>query len=64
MSMAESEALIVSSVVAFASALAAIRFLLKFVSNHSFAIFAWYRIVFGVLVLVTAWTGIVDWTAG
>ncbi len=61
MSMAESEALIVSSVVAFGSALAAIRFLLKFVSNHSFAVFAWYRIVFGGLILLTWQMGWVRW---
>ena len=36
---------------AFASALFAIRFLLRFVSRHSFAAFAWYRIVFGSLLL-------------
>ncbi len=61
MSMAESEALLVSSVVAFASALAAIRFLLKFISNHSFAVFAWYRIVFGGLILLTWQLGWVKW---
>jgi undecaprenyl-diphosphatase len=61
MSMAESETLLVSSVVAFASALAAIRFLLKFVSNHSFAVFAWYRIVFGGLILLTWQMGWVQW---
>jgi undecaprenyl-diphosphatase len=61
MSVTESEALIVSSVVAFASALAAIRFLIRFVSNHSFAIFAWYRIVFGGLILLTWQMGWVRW---
>jgi undecaprenyl-diphosphatase len=61
MSMAESETLLVSSVIAFASALAAIRFLLKFVSNHSFAVFAWYRIVFGGLILLTWQMGWVQW---
>ena len=61
MSMAESETLLVSSVVAFASALAAIRFLLRFVSNHSFAVFAWYRIVFGGLILLTWQMGWVKW---
>jgi undecaprenyl-diphosphatase len=25
--------------------------------------FAWYRIAFGVLVLLTAWTGVIDWSA-
>lgn len=38
---------------AFASALAAIRFLLRFVATHDFRPFAWYRIAFGVVVLLT-----------
>ena len=38
--------------VAFLSALLAIRFLIRFVSNHSFEIFAWYRIALGLLVLL------------
>lgn len=38
-------------VAAFLSALAAIRFLLRFVATHSFVPFAWYRIAFGLLVL-------------
>ena len=61
LSLAEVEALLVSSVVAFASALAAIRFLLRFVSSHSFAVFAWYRLVFGGLILLTWQTGWVQW---
>ncbi|MBA3731436.1 MAG: undecaprenyl-diphosphatase, partial [Gammaproteobacteria bacterium] len=36
---------------AFASALASIRFLISYLGNHSFTIFAWYRIVFGLVVL-------------
>jgi undecaprenyl-diphosphatase len=53
--------LIVSCVVSFASALAATKLLLRFVSKHSFAVFAWYRIVFGAVILITAWTGLVSW---
>ena len=41
----------VGFVTAFFSALIAIRFLVRFVSRHSFAAFAWYRIVFGSLLL-------------
>jgi len=37
----------------FASALAATKLLLRFISKHSFAAFAWYRIVFGGIILVT-----------
>jgi undecaprenyl-diphosphatase len=50
-----------SSAVAFVSALLSIRFLLRFVSRHSFAVFAWYRIVFGGIVLATAWLGWIEW---
>src|SRR5215470_144048 len=43
--------LALSSVVAFITALVSIRFLLRYVSRHSFAAFAWYRIVFGGIIL-------------
>ncbi|MGB8327658.1 MAG: undecaprenyl-diphosphate phosphatase [Steroidobacteraceae bacterium] len=46
----------------FVSAFIAIRALLRFVSHHNFAPFAYYRIVFGLLVLVTWKTGLVAWT--
>lgn len=43
---------LVGFVVSFISALLVIRALIKFVGQHSFAVFAWYRIVFGILVLM------------
>ncbi len=46
---------------AFVSAFLCVRWLLRFISTHDFTVFAWYRIVFGLLVLVTAWTGWVVW---
>lgn len=49
---------------AFASAFICVRWLLRYIATHDFTIFAWYRIVFGVVVLFTAWTGLVNWTAG
>jgi len=49
---------------AFASAFLCVRWLLRYISTHDFTIFAWYRIAFGVVVLLTAWTGAVNWTAG
>ena len=58
---AEAISLITSSVVSFLAALLAIRFLVRFVSRHSFAMFAWYRIVFGGLILVTWQLGWVNW---
>ena len=43
------------------SALLAVKFLIRFVSKHSFAAFAWYRILFGGVILVTAWSGVIRW---
>lgn len=42
---------VVGFVAAFVSALLAVRFLLAYISNHDFTVFAWYRIVFGLVVL-------------
>src|ERR1043166_1768654 len=47
---------------AFVSAYACVRWLLRYVSTHDFKIFAWYRIAFGLLVLATAYGGLVDWS--
>ena len=49
-------------VVSFISAWICVRWLLKYIASHSFEIFAWYRIAFGIVVLATAWTGLVDWS--
>jgi len=38
-----------------------VRWLLRYVSTHTFVPFAWYRIAFGVVVLATAWSGLVVW---
>jgi undecaprenyl-diphosphatase len=53
----------VGLVFAFFSALLCIRWLIRYVSTHDFTIFAWYRIVFGGIVLLTAYTGWVTWAA-
>ncbi|MBA3504266.1 MAG: undecaprenyl-diphosphate phosphatase [Betaproteobacteria bacterium] len=47
---------------AFVSAFLCIRWLLRYVSRHDFTPFAWYRIVFGAIILGTAWSGTVVWT--
>jgi undecaprenyl-diphosphatase len=47
----------------FISAWICVRWLLRYISSHSFVPFAYYRIVFGVVVLITAWTGWVKWAA-
>jgi len=49
---------------AFFSALLVVHWLIRYVSRHDFVPFAWYRIVFGLLLLLTAWTGVIDWSAG
>jgi len=46
---------------AFISAFLCVRWLLRYISSHDFMIFAWYRLVFGGIVLVTAFTGWVNW---
>ena len=46
---------------AFVSAFWAVRALLRYISTHDFTLFAWYRIAFGGLVLLSAWGGWVDW---
>ena len=51
----------VGLVVSFISAWICVRWLLKYIASHSFEVFAWYRIVFGLVVLGTAWTGVVTW---
>jgi undecaprenyl-diphosphatase len=54
---------LIGAVSAFLSAMVVIRWLIRFVSQHSFAGFAYYRIAFGLLVLVTWQLGWVDWSA-
>jgi len=47
----------------FVSAFLCVRWLLRFISRHDFSAFAWYRIVFGLVVLGTAYSGMVSWSA-
>lgn len=51
----------VGLLLSFVSALACVHWLLRYIATHDFVAFAWYRIVFGLVVLATAWTGLVDW---
>jgi undecaprenyl-diphosphatase len=53
----------VGLVFSFLSAWLCIRWLLRYISSHSFVPFAWYRIGFGVLVLATAKMGWITWAA-
>ncbi|MFG0380697.1 undecaprenyl-diphosphate phosphatase [Pseudomonas sp. zbq_18] len=50
-------------VVSFIFAMIAVRGLLKFIANHSYAVFAWYRIVFGLLILATWQFHWIDWSS-
>lgn len=49
-------------IAAFLSALLAIKALLRYISHHDFIVFAWYRIVFGLIVIGTSYSGLVQWT--
>ncbi|TAN66652.1 MAG: undecaprenyl-diphosphate phosphatase [Methylobacter sp.] len=49
-------------ITAFLSALLAIKALLRYISHHDFIIFAWYRIIFGLIVIATSYSGLVQWT--
>ena len=51
----------VGFIASFISAFLCVRWLLRYISTHDFTPFAWYRIVFGLMVLITAYGGLVDW---
>ena len=53
----------VGFVASFVSAFFCVRWLLRFISTHDFTPFAWYRIFFGIVVLVTWQFDLVAWTA-
>ena len=61
LSMADVPMFVVGLVFSFLSAWACVRWLLRYIATHSFVVFAWYRIAFGVVVLVTAYSGWVVW---
>ena len=61
LSLADAPLFGVGLVMSFFSAWLCIRWLLSFISTHSFVGFAYYRIVFGLVVLATAWSGVVTW---
>jgi undecaprenyl-diphosphatase len=63
LSIADLPVFAIGTVFAFFSALLCIRWLIRYVSTHDFVPFAWYRIVFGVVVIFTAWSGWVVWRA-
>ena len=63
LSLADLPMFAVGLLFSFLSAWLCIRWLLRYIASHSFVVFAWYRIVFGLLVLLTARMGWVNWVA-
>ena len=63
LSVADIPMFAVGLVFSFVSAWLCIRWLLRDIASHSFVVFAWYRIAFGLIVLATAWSGLVTWAA-
>ena len=63
LSVADIPLFAVGLVFSFISAWLCIRWLLRYIASHSFVPFAWYRIAFGLIVLATAWSGLVVWAA-
>jgi undecaprenyl-diphosphatase len=55
-------AIVVGFISAFISAFICVRWLIHYVAGHNFIPFAWYRIVFGLLVLISAYSGLVAWS--
>ena len=61
LSMADAPLFITGLILAFISAWICVRWLLRYVSTHDFVPFAWYRIAFGLLILITAHQGWIVW---
>ena len=63
LSVADAPMFAVGLLFSFLSAWVCVRWLLKYIATHSFVVFAWYRIAFGIVVLATAYSGVVKWSA-
>ncbi|AXI01684.1 undecaprenyl-diphosphate phosphatase [Aquirhabdus parva] len=61
--LADFPVIAVGFVMAFIVALLVVKALVRYVSKHDFTVFAWYRIGFGILILLTSWFGWVNWNA-
>jgi undecaprenyl-diphosphatase len=53
---------VIGFISAFISAFLCVRWLIRYVGHHNFVPFAWYRIAFGLVVLITAYTGLIAWS--
>ena len=62
LSMADAPTFAVGLLFSFISAWICVRWLLRYIASHSFVPFAWYRIVFGIAVWLTAYTGWITWS--
>lgn len=62
LSLADVPVFAVGLVVSLVSALVCVRWLIRYIATHDFTVFAWYRIVFGAIVLYTAHSGLVIWS--
>ena len=51
----------VGLIFSFISAWFCVRWLLRYIANHTFTVFAWYRIAFGILILLSWQMGWVNW---
>jgi undecaprenyl-diphosphatase len=61
LSVDDLELFLVGGAVSFISAFIAVRGLIRFISKHDFTVFAWYRIAFGFIVIISAQMNWVDW---
>ena len=61
LSVADIPLFAVGLVFSFIAAWLCVRWLLRYIATHTFVPFAWYRIAFGIVVLLTAYTGLVTW---
>lgn len=62
LSLADAPTFAVGLFFSFISAWICVRWLLRYIASHSFVPFAWYRIVFGIAVWGTAYTGWITWS--
>lgn len=51
----------VGFIISFISALIVVKWLLRYVSSNDFKSFGWYRIIFGVIIIGTHYSGLVQW---
>ncbi len=61
LSMADLPMFGLGTLAAFVSAFFCVRWLLRYISSHNFNAFAWYRIAFGIMILITAYSGVIVW---